>query len=106
MFSAPRARFFFITRPCNKHAPLHAITCEFFFSALKRAGALFTSHKNSKPAASRMQARTEPARVVTELSPEVTDAFKDARLLALDVEGVDLSREGAFLPISVHALAC
>jgi hypothetical protein len=53
-----------------------------------------------------MQARTEPARVVTELSPEVTDAFKDARLLALDVEGVDLSREGAFLPIPIHALAC
>jgi hypothetical protein len=76
------------------------------FFALKRVGALLTSHKNSKPAASRMQARAEPARVVMELSPEVTDAFKDARLLALDVEGVDLSREGAFLPIFVHALAC
>jgi exonuclease 3'-5' domain-containing protein 1 len=44
-----------------------------------------------------MQARTVETRVVKELSPEVMDAFKDARLLALDVEGVDLSREGACL---------
>lgn len=44
-----------------------------------------------------MQARTEETRVVKYLSPEVMDAFKDARLLALDVEGVDLSREGACL---------
>jgi exonuclease 3'-5' domain-containing protein 1 len=44
-----------------------------------------------------MQARTEPTRLVKELSPEVMDAFKDARLLALDVEGVDLCREGACL---------
>jgi hypothetical protein len=39
-----------------------------------------------------------PPRVVTELSPEVTAAFTDARIIALDVEGLDLSREGIFLP--------
>ena len=52
-----------------------------------------------------MQARTEPTRVVKELSPEVMDAFKDARLLALDVEGVDLSREGACL-FSLDLILC
>ena len=32
--------------------------------------------------------------VVSELSPEVEAAFSDARIVALDVEGVDLSRIG------------
>jgi hypothetical protein len=44
-----------------------------------------------------MQARTDETRVVSELSSEVIAAFKDARLIALDMEGVDLSREGACL---------
>ena len=53
-----------------------------------------------------MQARTElETRVVKELSPEVMDAFKDARLLALDVEGVDLCREGACL-FSLDSILC
>ena len=32
--------------------------------------------------------------VVSELSPEVMAAFMDAKIVALDVEGVDLSRAG------------
>jgi hypothetical protein len=35
-------------------------------------------------------------RVVSELSPEVIAAFTDAQIVALDVEGVDLSRAGTF----------
>ncbi len=42
-----------------------------------------------------MQALTAcETRVVSELSPEVIAAFEDAKIVALDVEGVDLSRVG------------
>ena len=52
-----------------------------------------------------MQAHTEETRVVKELSSEVMDAFKGAQLLALDVEGVDLSREGVCL-FSLDLISC
>ena len=73
---------------CNKFA----FFLDFFTHAFKGRG-----HSIRQENQQAMQARTVETRVVKELSPEVMDAFKDARLLALDVEGVDLSREGACL---------
>ena len=51
----------------------------------------FLRSNTNKP--QRMQAPIE-TRVVSELSPEVIAAFEDAKIVALDVEGVDLSRAG------------
>ena len=44
-----------------------------------------------------------PTIVVSELSPEVEAAFADVQIVALDVEGVDLSRAGNKIIVFDHA---
>jgi hypothetical protein len=76
--------------PCDLFHTLILIL--FYFRAISHVFIIgFLRSNTNKP--QRMQAPSE-TRVVSELSPEVIAAFEDAKIVALDVEGVDLSSAG------------